>query len=239
MSGNQRKISIIIPVFNESARIDQGLIVIANWHGKFPEWEFILINDGSSDDTKKKIQKYKFIKLISYSENQGKGFALKQGVAGATKPFILLSDIDFSTPLTELPKLLKKINKDNFVIGSRKTDGAKILKHQSFWREWLGKQFTNLAKVFLGLKVSDVTCGFKLMSNKVGKKLFRLSSIKRWGYDAEILFIAKLNKIKVVEVPVVWKNDELTKVNILRDIFQSIKELGLIRINQWLRKYRD
>lgn len=225
-----KKLSVIIPVFNEALRIKTGLAEITKWHRQQPDWEFILINDGSTDDTAEQIKKFKFIKLISYPNNQGKGFALKQGVAQATKPLVLLSDIDFSTPLTELPKLIVKITKSDLVIGSRKMTGANIIQHQPLFREFLGRQFTNLSCFWLNLKVSDITCGFKLFKNPIAKKLFKSSKINRWGYDAEILFLAKKLNYKIIEVPVLWKNDAKTKVNLLLDIIRSLGDLVLIRI---------
>lgn len=225
-----KNLSIVIPVYNEENRLNKAFKIIVQWHHQHPNWEFILVNDGSKDNTERQIKKFKFVKLISYSKNQGKGYALKQGVARATKPLILLSDIDFSSPLTELPKLMSEINKADLVIGSRKITGADIIKHQSWWREWLGKQFTNLSKLWLGLTVSDVTCGFKLIKTPAAKKLFNKQKIKRWSYDAEILFLAKKMKLKVVDVPVIWKNDEHTKVSVLKDIWQSIIDLIRIRI---------
>ncbi|MEK7623021.1 MAG: glycosyltransferase, partial [Patescibacteria group bacterium] len=89
MRGYPQKISVVIPVYNESDRIQTGLTEISEWHKLQPQWEFILVNDGSTDDTAKQIKKYKFIKLISYPVNQGKGYALKQGVLVATQPLIL------------------------------------------------------------------------------------------------------------------------------------------------------
>lgn len=227
-----KKLSIIIPVFNEAERIKAGLKIIQDWHKKYPGWEFILVNDGSTDNTGEIIKKLKFIKLINYQNNQGKGYALKQGVLKANQPLTLLCDIDFSTPLTELPKLAIAIKEADLAIGSRKTLGAKIIKHQPWWREWLGKQFTNLSKLWLGLKVSDVTCGFKLIKTPAAKKLFKQQKIKRWSYDAEILFLAKKMKLRVVDVPVVWENDEQTKVSIFKDIWQSIIDLIRIRTFQ-------
>jgi len=155
------------------------------------------------------------------------GYALKQGVTAATGPLILITDVDFSTPITELPKLLQI--KTDIVIGSRKTVGAKITRHQSCLREFLGKQFTNLTNFWLGLNVSDITCGFKLFKAPIAKKLFGLSKIKRWSYDAEILYLAKKHKFSLSEVPVIWHNDARTKVALFPDILRSLIDLILIR----------
>ncbi len=159
-------------------------------------------------------------------------------MAKANKPFVLICDLDFSTPLSELKLLYPFVNDGaDVAIGSRKVTGANVLKHQSPIREWLGRQFTNLSKLWLGLTVTDVTCGFKLFKLEAAKKLFAASRISRWGYDAEILFLAKKYGFKVTDVPVTWTNDERTKVNVLRDIAISLCDLFLIRWHDWLGRY--
>ena len=228
------KLSVIIPVYNEELRFKQGFKICQRFVKKHPKWEFIFVNDGSTDKTKQLIEKsikpWPQMKTISYDNNQGKGYALKQGVKKASKPLVLICDIDFSTPLSEISLFQPFIKKRaDVVIGSRKTQGANIIKPQSAWREYLGRQFTNLSKLWLRLNVSDVTCGFKLFKTSVAKKLFAKSRIKRWGYDAEILFLAKKLDYQVVDVAVSWKNDERTKVSMGKDIVRSLVDLGLIR----------
>jgi len=223
------KLSIIIPVFNEALRLPKALSICRLAAKSNPGWEFIFVDDGSTDATSRLIKRAGF-KLISYSKNQGKGYALKQGVKAASKPLTLITDVDWSTPLSELDKLLAARSDNGLVIGSRKVSGATITKHQPRLREWLGKQFTNLTNLWLGINVSDVTCGFKLFKTPVAKKLFGLSKIKRWGYDAEILFLAKKLNFKIAEVPVVWHNDARTKVTLLPDILRSLTDLILIRL---------
>jgi glycosyltransferase involved in cell wall biosynthesis len=218
------KLSVIIPVYNEAKRLPKALTICR----RRPNWEFIFVSDGSTDQTNSLIRSAGY-KLIAYPANRGKGFALKQGVASAGQPLILITDVDFSTPLSELPKLAAKIAGADIVIGSRKTAGAQILRRQPALREFLGRQFTNLTNFWLGTKVSDITCGFKLFQAPVAKKLFALSKINRWGYDAEILFLAKKLHYRVAEVPVKWKNDPNTKVNLIKDIFRSITDLILIK----------
>lgn len=228
------KISVIIPVYNEAARVEPALKTVEKYYQLYPNWEFIFVNDGSGDNTEKIIKNYKFIKLISYAKNQGKGYALKQGVKQATKPLVLLCDVDFSTPLTELAMLYQPMLKGvDIVIGSRKVKGAKITKHQSIWREWLGRQFTNLTNLWLDTKVSDATCGFKLFTAKAAKKLFSLVRINRWAYDAEILYLAKKLNFSVKEIPIIWKNDAKTKVNLFKDIIRSIVDLIRIKLTDY------
>ena len=222
------KLSVIIPVYNEAARLPRALALCK----KYPDWEFIFVDDGSTDNNAQLIKQAGYT-LISYPINRGKGYALKQGIAAASGNYLLISDVDFSTPLSELPKLLHQST--DIVIGSRKTKGATITKHQTKLREWLGRQFTNLTNLWLGTRVTDVTCGFKLFKTPIAKKLFSLAKINRWGYDAEILYLAKKLGFKVSEVPVIWRNDERTRVMLLPDIIRSLWDLILIRLFHGLR----
>ena len=229
------KLSVVIPAYNEVKRLPQALAICNKWQLRFPGWEVIFVNDGSTDETAKYLTGFK---LVSYPVNRGKGFALKQGVTQASQPLVLICDIDFSAPLKELGLLYPFIlSGADVAIGSRKVTGAKVLKHQSPIREWLGKQFTNLSKLWLGLSVSDVTCGFKLFKTPAAKKLFAAARISRWGYDAEILFLAKKFHFKIADVAVTWTNDERTKVNMARDVFNSLCDLFLIRWHDRLGRY--
>ncbi|MFH2062096.1 MAG: glycosyltransferase [Candidatus Beckwithbacteria bacterium] len=233
-----KKLSLVIPVYNEEKRLDKALKICKDYLNKFPDWEFIFVNDGSTDKTEEMIKNAGF-RVISYKKNQGKGCALKQGVKLATKPLTLITDIDFSTPLTELPKLYGEIESGfKMVIGSRKTKGSVVTKHQPKLREWLGTRFTDLSNVWLGLKVSDFTCGFKLFKTDTAKEIFDKQRIKRWGYDAEIVFIANKLGVNIKEVPVVWGNDNRTRVNLGKDILRSLIDLVMIRFNDLAGRYR-
>ena len=230
-------ISLVIPVYNEETRIEEQVNFLKKLIEANPGWEFIFVDDGSKDDTKqilqKKFGKQRQVKIISYHHNQGKGYAIKRGVAIASKKYLLFTDIDFSTPISEL-NLFEPFIKSGaqIVAGTRKVKGAQITKHQKMLREWLGRQFTNLTNLILGLDISDYTCGFKLFQADIAKELFAKSVVRRWAFDAEILFLANFYNYRIVEVPVTWHNDERTKVNLINDIWTSFKSLILIRLNQ-------
>lgn len=236
-------LTIILPVFNEEKRIKRGLkkcldfIKTSNLN-----IEIILVNDGSTDKTKEVVKRLisgkKHFKLINYSQNQGKGQAIKRGVNKALGSLILFSDIDFSTPLFEINKFLPFIkNGVDIVIGTRKVKGSKLEKRQSLLREWLGKGFTFLANCLLKVRVSDFTCGFKLFKKKAAKKIFAKTKIKRWGFDAEVLFLAEKFGFSIIEIPVIWRNDEQTKVDLKKDIWRSLKDLLMIRWYDLRGKY--
>jgi len=242
MSDYPKSLSVVIPLYNEEKRWEKGFKICLKFYKEYKNWEFIFVNDGSTDKTeevvKNSIQVLSRMKLVSYSKNQGKGFALKKGVEKTTKKYILITDIDFSTPMEELKKFYPLIkNQADIVIGSRKAKGAQIVERQKVLREWLGARFTDLSNLWLKLNISDFTCGFKLFKADVGKKLFKLSKIKRWGYDTEIIYLAKKLNYKITEVPVEWENDERTRVSLMKDTLNSFCELLLIRWNNWVGKY--
>ena len=238
--GKSIRLSIVVPVYNESKRI-AGFDKAFEYLKSQPfEYEVIFVDDGSSDNTLnvlKNFSKKNKIKIISYSQNQGKGFAIKEGMLAASGDFVLFMDVDLSTPIEEIGHFLPLINKHDILIGTRKSKSAKVLVPQPLIRKWLGRGFTLLSQLMLNVWVSDFTCGFKLFSNKSAKKIFKNIKIYRWGFDSEVLYLAKKYKFSVGEVPVTWVNDTNTKVKFPRDLIISFKELFAIRFNDLLRLY--
>lgn len=226
-------ISLIIPVYNESKRLFH-VDEINNFlkKQKFSS-ELIIVNDGSTDNTLEeliKLQDNVNFNLISYHQNYGKGYAVKTGMMKAKGQYQLFTDIDLSTPLTELEKFIPLLPRYDVIIGTRKNPQAKIIIRQPLLRETLGKCFTLLSQFVLGVRVSDFTCGFKCFSAKAAKEIFPYQNIKRWGFDSEILFIAQKRRLKIKEIPVVWKNDISTKVRFPQDLIKSLTELFTIRL---------
>lgn len=247
-----KTISIVIPLYNEEKRIVTTFPKIIEFLEHFVKnkklsTELVFVNDGSKDNTKQILRKLFrqkqthpqiTITFATYPKNMGKGFALRKGFKKASGDFILFMDADLSTPLKHLKVFVEKMEeKQQIIIGSRKMKGAKVKKHQPWIRENLGKGFTLLSNIFLVWGISDFTCGFKMFPKKQGKHLFSLLTINRWGFDSEVLFLAKKHKYKILEIPVEWINDSSTKVNLKRDVFQSLKEIIQIRINNLKKLY--
>lgn len=235
-------LSIIIPLYNEQARLKKLVRLYQFLNQQEFSYEVILVNDGSADDTLKKLnkllEKFKFA-LITYEKNRGKGFAIRTGILAAQGQNLLFTDIDLSTPIEEFNKFLPFLHKKNIIIGSRKTKGSILQKRQGIIRESLGKGFTFLSHIILGLQISDFTCGFKCFPRKAAKKIFSKQKIERWGFDSEILFLSIKFRYKVIEVPVRWSNDPKTRVKFPQDILNSFLDLYKIRYN-WLKKvYED
>lgn len=229
-------ISIVIPVYNEKLRIAEGVKTLNGYFGsRRIAHEVIFVDDGSTDNTFKErslLDCSFHYQIIRYEENKGKGYALKKGFSEAQGEFILFTDLDFSTPLYELDRFLELLKNDpsiDLLIGSRKMISSQVSVRQPFVREKLGEGFTILAKLLLRVDVTDFTCGFKLFKHDVGKDLFRLQKICRWGFDAEILYIASKKRYVLKEVPVTWHNDQRTRVLLLKDVWRSLFDIFLIR----------
>jgi dolichyl-phosphate beta-glucosyltransferase len=237
---NRPFLSVIIPVYNESKRLYNLSEIVKFFNGQHFPWELIIVNDGSRDATLKQLRllnkKYKF-KIITYLPNQGKGFAIKSGMLQATGKYRLFMDIDLSTPLEEFHKFKPFFEKFPVVIATRKTKGSKLIIHQSFIRETLGKGFTLLSKIILNLNVSDFTCGFKCFSEDAAVKIFSNLTINRWGFDSEVLFLTKKFKFGLREITVTWKNDPQTRVKFPQDIINSLVDLWRIRVNSFQGRY--
>lgn len=231
-------ISVILPVFNESKRLFNLEKVISYLESRKDfKSEIVVVNDGSSDNTLELLNNYKGIKIVSYSKNRGKGFAVKSGMLASSGDYRLFSDVDLSTPIEEIDKVLAQLENADVIIGSRKTGSAKVTVKQSLLRETLGRGFTKLSQIVLQVSVSDFTCGFKCFSRKAAEKIFDKVTIDRWGFDSEILFLAEKYGYEIKEIPVSWANDKNTKVRFPQDIINSFLELLKIRLNNLLGKY--
>ena len=239
-----QKISVLIPVFNEGERLKIVFnALVQEWPKEFKLKELIFVNDGSTDKTLQLIKKQSKIlakilkvpvKIVSYKQNYGKGYAVKKGMAIATGDLLLLTDVDMSTPFSELKKfLIDKKLANKVMVGTRKNGHSTVTIAQPLYRQILGRIFTYLAQFILDLKVSDFTCGFKLFTKDAYKRIYPLMQINRWGYDAELLFLAKKNDFTISEKPVTWANDQRSKVSLLKDIIRSLADLFIIRLNDW------
>lgn len=236
-------LSIIIPVFNEESCIEKTLERIINYMiGKRISYQIIVADDGSTDRTKEIVYslsvKYNSvpIKFISHNIHKGKGFAVNIGMKEASGEYSLFLDADLSTDISEIEKFVPYIQQGkDVIIGTRRTKGSKVEIRQSFIREFMGRVFTWLSNFILGTSITDFTCGFKCFSKKAKEQIFSLQKITGWSYDAEILFLANRLGYKVYEVPIIWKNDPTTKVNLFRDTIYSFIELLKIR---FINKYQ-
>jgi dolichyl-phosphate beta-glucosyltransferase len=241
--------SIVVPVYNETSRLLDGFRQISDAVRKQKtSVELILVDDGSdvsteeylrSSSLKRRVNEMKRNKqlfFIRLPENRGKGAAITQGMLEAKGTHILFTDIDCSVPMTFIPDLLASLNVHDVAIGSRRLPDSVIVVHQPFIRETAGKIYTFLSNWICQLHVSDATCGFKAFKRNAAKKIFSQITVKRWSFDAEVLFIARKQALLIAEVPVSWTNKTGSRVK-ARDSIQSFWELCVIKWNDYKGRY--
>lgn len=238
-----KKISIIIPAYNEEQRLKNTVLSINNYFND-QNFEIIIINDGSSDNTLKLINDLQNtlinLKFVSYQINQGKGHAVKKGIEKARGEYILFLDADNSTPIEEFQKLLKEIkNGFDIAIGSRYLPDSNIKIKQSFLRITISRIGNLLIRLLLVKNIKDTQCGFKLFKNQVAKKIFSKQTIERWGFDIEILAIAQTLNYRIKEVAVIWFNSDDSRIHPIQDAWKTFKELLKIKINILKNKYQN
>jgi len=226
------EISVVIPAYNEEERLPKTLESIIDYFDKLNKtYEIIVVDDGSVDRTVEIAQKYNpLVHTLQLPKNSGKGAAVKAGIQEASGDYILFSDADLSTPIYEFEKLISRLeNSADIAIGSRAIDSSLIKVHQPFYREWMGKTFNKIVRLFVLQGIKDTQCGFKLFKKSVAKQVFSKAQINGFGFDVEILYLAKKMNYKIVEVPVEWRNDTKTKINPIRDSFNMLIEILKVR----------
>jgi len=230
-------LSVIVPAYNEEARITKTLELIGDYlRQQSYGYEIIVVNDGSKDNTVRAVEalaiKIANLKLIDNHNNCGKGLAVRQGMLAAAGEIRLFMDADNSAAIEEIEKLLVHLEAGNdIVIGSRHAHGAKIAMPQPFFRRFLGWGYRLLANILAGTwSIGDTQCGFKAMNDKAAQAILPRCRIDRFAFDAEILAVAGILKFKVKEVGIVWKNDFRSTVKIV-SVFDMFFDLLRLRAN--------
>ena len=239
---SQPLVSIVVPTFNEAARIGDSLRKIDEFvQGSSFTCELVVVDDGSTDQTSTIINQsnIKGLRFIRNGRNRGKGYTVRQGVLAATGKYVLFTDADLSAPIDELDKLLNVARNEDadIVIGSRAIDRRYIEKHQSRFRELGGIAFNFMVRAFLGLPLRDTQCGFKLFGGQKCRPLFERLTTDGFGFDPELLFLARRQGLRIREVPVRWSHSEGSKVKFLRHATVMFLDLLRIRWNSLTGKY--
>ncbi len=240
----EKKVSVVIPCFNEGKTIAQNIRAINRYlKEKVGFCEIIAVNDGSRDNTLAELQKIQTeipLKIISHPQNEGKGQAVKNGILASQNEIVMFLDADLAIPIEELEKFLAAIDQDyDLVIASRFIPGLKVLCPVLWYRKIMEKVFRFLRMVILNnWKVQDTQCGFKVFRTAVAKKIFFMSTVKRFAFDAEIIFIAKKFGYTIKELPVILQNPEKSHVRLFRDPLNMFFSLLEIRWNDLIRQYK-
>lgn len=244
-------LSIILPAYNEKKNYLKGALAGMKilLEAVDYSWEVLIVDDGSQDGSIELFEEYarnnKGFRLIK-NKHMGKAGTVAKGVEEALGNYILFTDFDQATPISEFEKLKPYLESGfQVVIGSREVAGAKRDK-EPFYRHLMGKGFNFGVKLIAVRGFSDTQCGFKAFKAEMAKKLFKklqvykpkeIASAFTGAFDVEILFIAKKMKLRIAEVPIHWKHVETTRVNPLKDSLHMAWDVVKIRLYDLVGRY--
>jgi len=235
--------SIVIPAYNESARIPATLhavvacIRVHSWSA-----EIIVVNDGSRDATAEVVRalaaREPLVRLIENPGNRGKGYSVRSGLLQALGAVVMFTDSDLSAPIEEAERLFAAIQQGaDIAIGSRWLEKGRQTHRQPLYRQFFGRCFNAVTRAVMRLPFADTQCGFKAFTRAAAQTVFQLQTIEGWGFDPEILFIALKRGYRVVEVPVSWAHDERTRMSYVKDGVKMLEEIAIIRWNALRGRY--
>ncbi len=230
-------LSVVIPTYNEQARISQTLATLRaclERNGWLDRTEVIVVSDGCADDTLAVAQLSAVdmnLSLVDYQPNRGKGYAVRAGMLKACGRYVGFMDADGSTSVEEMSRfigLLERGEADG-VIASRSLPGAVLPVRQSLYRVAMGKIFATIVRFALDLPYRDTQCGFKFFTGEAARHLFSLTRADRFEFDVEVLVHAKACGFRIKELPVTWRDDARSTVSPGRDGLQMLRAVWQMR----------
>lgn len=237
------ELSIIIPCYNEGIKLIKNIDKINSYltNKMFNyKYEIIIVNDGSEDNTLEICNSlkntYKNLKVISYTNNKGKGYAVKQGILNSIGDNVIFMDADLSTDIRAIEECIETLNTYDIVIGSRRHPSSILVRKQGILRQIVGKACSVITNIIIPLSSTDTQCGFKGFKGDVAKELVKKQTLDGFSFDVELLFIGKTLGYTIKDIPVIWENDNDSKVNLLNSSISFFKDLFIIRKNKKLYK---
>lgn len=234
-------LSIVVPVYNETGRLEATLPAIVAFARDAPfTTELLVVDDGSDDATVDVVRRLldPSCGRVLAEPHRGKGGAVQAGMLAARGRFRLFMDVDLATPLEFVEPCLERLCAGaDVVIGSRRVATAAIERHQPALREWLGRGYSWLSRTLSGVQASDFTCGFKGFTAQAAVAVFTRVRIHNWSFDTEALCVASALGLRIDELPVRWRDDARTKVRLGRDIAGSLAGLLAMRVNKATGRY--
>lgn len=235
MSLGRPHLSIVVPAFNEQDRLPASLERLTGYLADHRiEGEIVVVDDGSTDATAALAEDFlrgRRGSVVGLGENRGKGAAVRRGVFEAKGRWVLITDADLSAPIEEHAKLAATARDADadIVIASRGLPDSEVEVRQRWARQTMGKTFNVLMRGMTGLPFRDTQCGFKLMDRARVLPLFEKMVVDRFAFDTELLFLAVRFGLRVKEIPVVWRNEPQSRVNMLTDPINMLWDVARVR----------
>jgi len=236
------QLSIIVPSFNEEVRLPASLERVAAYiDSSNRTTEVLVVDDGSTDRTAEVAASFSKrianLRVLQNGQNRGKGYSVRHGLLEARGEAVLFTDADLSAPIEEAAKLLSALEKYDVAIGSRAMNRKLIEVHESPFREFAGIIFNAIVRLVLLLPFVDTQCGFKAFRRERCRIVFEQQRIERFGFDPELLYLARHHGLKAIEIPVRWSHSPATKINMMRDSILMFVDIFTIRWNAFMGRY--
>jgi glycosyltransferase involved in cell wall biosynthesis len=236
------ELSIVIPSFNEELRLPTTLREIGSYiRSSRRETEVIVVDDGSTDRTADVANSFRGeiqrLRVVANERNHGKGYSVRHGMMESRGRVVLFTDADLSAPIAEADKLLAALADHDVAIGSRAMNRSLISVRQSLFREYAGIIFNFIVRAILRLPFVDTQCGFKAFRRDRCRVIFEQQRIERFGFDPELLYLARHHGLRSLEIPVRWAHSPATKVSMWRDSVQMFLDVFIIRWNSLSGRY--
>lgn len=230
-------LSVVIPARNEGSILEDSVAALAGYlEGRHAEYEIIVVDDGSRDDTCQKMERVSGriagLRTMSNGRQRGKGYAVRRGVLAASKAHILYCDADLSVPIEEVEKLLEELAGGcDIAIGSRMVPGAQVL-NQPRYRSVMRSLLHRFVEGLLLKGIQDTQCGFKCFKREVAQELFRAQRFNGFSFEVEVLCLARRNGYRIREVPVRYVHRSGSTIRPVRDSLGLAMDLLRLRLRR-------
>jgi glycosyltransferase involved in cell wall biosynthesis len=236
----QVELSFVIPAYNEEVFIEDtlGTLDLAIKEKMF-EYEIVVVDDGSQDNTFRKAVEYSkrngHVKVIRYERNTGKGFAIKTGVMESIGDIVIFIDGDMEIDLDTISSYVKALETADIVIATKWHPDSTVSMPLS--RRMLSRTFNVLVRILVGFNLKDTQVGLKVMKRSAVEKIFPRLAVKRYAFDVELLALAHLNNLKIVEMPVRLTLESSFKANDAWHMFVDLLGIAYrLRIIRWYQR---
>lgn len=236
---NSFKVSVVMPAFNEEGHIGEAINLTRLMLTRLGyDYEIIVVDDGSSDNTMGealRVAENPEVKVVGYSRNMGKGFAIKYGIQYVTGDIAVFLDSDLEVNYKDLRSYIEALRYADLAVASKWHPRSKV--QASFMRRFLSLGFHSLVRLLTGLKVSDTQSGLKACKTKVLRRILHLLSVKKYAFDVELLTVAQLLRVKIIELPVEIKLSASFSVRaILRMLIDLLGITYRLRVKRWYQR---